>query len=224
VLRVPRIPLSERFPVGHRVNRLTVTGEPFTKNDSRYIPCRCDCGNVRNVSASLLRRPNTFSCGCYADELSRARHLSHNDSTNKFYFRWHGMVRRCTAPAHKSYPYYGGRGIRVCDEWLDYSTFKAWAEATGFKDGLWLERIDNDGNYCPENCTWRTQKEQSNNRRNNVLLTFEGRTQTIAQWADETGINQFAIGNRLRRGWPLEDVLTLPVSAGNSKHKKPSPP
>lgn len=105
-----------------------------------------------------------------------------------------------------------GRGIKVCDEWANsFDAFESWALNAGYDDSLTIDRIDTDLSYTPENCRWVSRKEQSNNKRDNHNLTFDGKTQTISMWAEETGIDRRAITQRLKRGWSVEDALTRPI-------------
>lgn len=119
--------------------------------------------------------------------------------TKPWYPSWHAMIDRCTNPNVKNYPYYGGRGIKVCDEWNDIEKFELWVEMSGYKDGMTLDRINPNGDYCPENCRWATRKQQANNRRNTVRLTFLGEEHTISEWADILGINRSTLNNRYYR-------------------------
>ncbi len=122
-----------------------------------------------------------------------------------------GMKRRCYKPQDKSYKDYGGRGISVCDEWMDkkhgHKNFQEWAIANGWKKGLSIDRIDNNGNYSPDNCRWATPKQQSNNTRFNRLVTINGETKTLSEWADFVGISQRAMTGRIEAGWSEEDLL-----------------
>lgn len=120
----------------------------------------------------------------------------------KLYKVWEGMKRRCNAPQSKNYHRYGGRGVKVCEEWSDYEAFSAWAMANGYKHGLTLDRVENDKGYSPENCRWATMKEQQNNRGNNQKITIDGVEKTVCQWAEEYGINPHTIRGRIKRGWP----------------------
>ncbi len=118
------------------------------------------------------------------------------------------MKDRCYNPNNKRYPHYGGRGIVVCQEWKDnYVSFRDWAICNGYQIGLSLDRINNDGNYSPDNCRWATPKQQAYNRRTNRLITIQGKTQTVTEWAEEVGISIGAFQNRLRYGWSEERLL-----------------
>ena len=125
---------------------------------------------------------------------------------------YHNMKTRCNNPNYDKYMYYGGRGISVCDEWSNsYNAFESWALANGYTDTLTLDRIDPNGNYCPENCRWISRKDQANNRTSNHCLTHNGRTMTIQQWAEETGIPRGCIDQRIAAGWDVNRTLTEPV-------------
>lgn len=121
---------------------------------------------------------------------------------------WRQMHRRCTVSSDKRYEMYGGRGITVCQEWSDFEVFRIWAYNNGYTKGLSIDRINNDGNYCPENCRWATPKEQANNTRRNHIVEFNNETHTIAEWAEITGIPVGTIWKRLSSGWTPQRVLT----------------
>lgn len=124
---------------------------------------------------------------------------------------WEGMIGRCTNPHNKDYVRYGARGIKVFPEWL--ASFEVFRDALPPRpDGATLDRIDNQGNYEPGNVRWSTPKEQAQNRRTNKIVTFNGRSQTVSQWANEIGISRITLAGRLRR-MPVEDALTRPVQA-----------
>lgn len=122
------------------------------------------------------------------------------------------MKTRCYNPNYDKYSYYGGKGICICREWLDsYDAFEEWAIANGYNDSLTIDRIDVNGNYCPENCRWVTRKEQANNRTSNRLITYNGETKSVQQWSDLTGIPHKTLWQRIEAGWPVHKVLTTPV-------------
>lgn len=121
------------------------------------------------------------------------------------------MHSRCENQNHKYYAYYGGRGIRVCDEWNEYIPFRDWAIEAGYNDGLTIDRIEVNGNYNPENCRWATIREQQNNKRSNRLVQFNGASHTISEWSEIVGIKKTTIKERLNAGWSIEKVLTEPV-------------
>lgn len=127
------------------------------------------------------------------------------------YVCWYSMIARCENPKHKSFERYGGRGIKVCGSWRD--SFEAFLADMGERpDGMTLGRIDNDGDYCPENCEWQSWLSQQNNRSNNRLLSHRGKTMTLQQWAEETGIKACTISRRIdKHGWSIADALDIKV-------------
>lgn len=156
---------------GQRFGRLTVIdrAENDRKNQACWR-CRCDCGNVTVVAGARLRRGTTKSCGCYFQERRREKAKTHGGRHERLYGVWYNMRQRCENAKEKSYPYYGGRGIRVCDEWRDYATFREWALANGYdpeaeKGKCTIDRIDVNGNYEPTNCRWVSMAEQNSNKR-----------------------------------------------------------
>jgi len=123
------------------------------------------------------------------------------------------MRFRCSNPNDKEFKNYGGRGISVCIEWMDYIEFSTWAKSAGYGKGLTLDRIDNGGNYCPSNCRWTDWVTQANNSRQNVLLTMDGVTMTAAEWGRKVGIKSSVIRDRLRLGWSDEDAISIPLNS-----------
>lgn len=163
----------------------------------RVVLCECDCENKTRkfVRVDDLRHNKVTSCGCLCEH--------HHMSNTKIYQQWAGMCARCYRKTHSSYKNYGARGISVCKEWRkSFETFYSWATSNGFKDGMTIERIDNDGNYCPENCTLIPKSEQSKNRRNSIYLTYKGETKGLKEWARITGIKY---GTLLKRYHKNED-------------------
>ena len=127
------------------------------------------------------------------------------------------MMDRCYRETSKNYKFYGGRGITVCEEWHEPENFARWADESGYKKGLWLDRIDTNGNYCPENCKWSTPQEQANNRRNNNVLTYRGESHTLAEWARILGVKKSLIKTRVWYGWSPERVIEQEVERHERK-------
>ena len=168
--------------------------------------CRCDCGAETVVRGSTLTAGRTSACASCA---TRESNTTHGKSDSALYRRWRAMKARCTNPNTKHYPDYGGRGIRVCGRWLhSFENFVADMGST-FEPELWIDRIDVDGNYEPSNCRWATPLAQQRNKRNNHVLSFEGRSMTVTDWADEIGVKPNTLIYRLRRGWTLDRALDI---------------
>ena len=139
--------------------------------------CRCDCGNDIIVNGRNLRKGNTKSCGCLKSETTIKRNLTHNLSKTRIYHIWQDLKKRCVNKNCKCFERYGGRGITICQEWLDdFMNFYNWAINNGYQKDLTIDRKDVNGNYCPENCRWVTQKQQANNKRNNRYITYNNKT------------------------------------------------
>lgn len=176
--------------------------------------CRCDCGSACNVRISDLRSSKTKSCGCLYSESRSEINLKHGCSRvgrqtpeNKI---WKRMKARCHTPSDGCYYKYGARGITVCQRWRD--SFPAFLEDMGPRPGqeYSIERVNNDGPYCPENCKWVTRETQSRNKRSNRWITFDGLTLCLTDWSVKTGINLRTLHARLSSGWSIERALTEP--------------
>lgn len=195
---------------GQMYGRLTVIRRIIINDKPRtYWSCTCSCGNTVVVWGDSLRKGTTRSCGCFMRERAVETNTTHGLKDHPLYQMWNGMKQRCSNPRNPKYKNYGGRGIQVCDRWLDFSNFiEDMGEAP---QGMSINRINNDGNYEPSNCQWATPKEQSNNQRSNRVLEFNGKKQTLAQWAEELNINYGTLLDRLNEEWSIEDALTTSV-------------
>ena len=198
---------------GNIYGRLTVLSRAESIKGRAVWDCACSCGGAKAVAASELKKGGTKSCGCLANEQRKAAAQSrcHEFSRANLYREhktWSGMKARCYDPENMAYPFYGGKGVKVCDEWL--ASFEAFFRDMGKRPaGMTLDRKESTGDYCADNCRWGTLKEQANNRANNHYLTHNGETLTIAQWSERTGLKQRCIWNRINRGWPIHRALSL---------------
>lgn len=194
--------------LGRKFGKLTVIEMACNIDGQKAWICKCECGNMTiPVRGYDLRAGRQKSCGCSKRDGKKSSLYKHGGKGTKLYEVFKTMHRRCEAETSNRYSYYGGRGISVSPEWSDFTVFREWAIANGYSEGLTLERIDNDGDYEPNNCRWATMKEQSNNRRNSIFLDIDGQTLTIAQWSDLTGIPYETIYCRYRRGMTGKDVI-----------------
>ena len=187
--------------IGNKYNALTVL-EKTDKRDSSgnvYWLCKCDCGNTRLVKTHSLLSGHTKGCGCHITA-RKGKYVR----KSRLYNTWSCMRKRCYNPNDKRYKKYGGRGITICDEWLDYDNFYEWAMANGYQDDLSIERIDVNGNYEPSNCTWIPMSKQGDNTTRTVKHNINGRLMTIRQIANELGVSYGAVQHRIQRKQSLE--------------------
>lgn len=191
-----------------RLTALEVAGK--NQHNQTMWKCRCDCGNVLDVTGYYLTTGTVRSCGCLKSDLIAQRHTTHGKCNTPLYHIWSGMRDRCNNPNAEKFQYYGGRGIQVCDEWQDFAKFDEWARSNGWCDGLTLDRIDVDGNYCPENCRWVTWKCQQNNKRNSLRYEYNGESHTLSEWADIVQLPYSLLASRRERGWDVAKMLTTP--------------
>lgn len=196
---------------GQRFGRLVAVKEVGrTNNGNAKWLCKCDCGGQKVVASYALRIGRTQSCGCIKAEQNYAKG-THHETGSPIYKLWSCVKNRCYNQNDPKYPQYGGRGITVCDEWkTNYESFRDWCQDNGYKKGLTIDRVNVNGNYCPQNCRFSTQKVQQNNRTNNHLLSFRGETHTMAEWSDILGIPYRRLEHRINRGWSAERALTSP--------------
>ena len=199
--------------IGERFGRLVYFAEAEYRksNRNRRVKARCDCGAIGEYFLLSLRNGETKSCGCIQREGACYRTHGHTTS-RKFspeYYSWASMMTRCNNPKSTHYDKYGGRGIAVCERWNLFANF---LEDMGPRPlGTSIEREDVNKGYDPSNCVWATTKRQSNNKRDNTFLEYNGKRQTVAEWSEETGITYNTIIARIHRlKWSAEKALTTP--------------
>lgn len=197
----------------------------------KYYFCKCKCGRDYICRAGWLQCGSSKSCGCYNREFQRNRiteynkieKVKHNGHGTRLYNAWVAMRQRCFNPNHAAFSYYGGRGITVCEEWnnLDngFEKFKEWSLNNGYNDKLSIDRIDNDWNYCPDNCRWVSMKVQSNNNSNNRLIQIDRWVFPISIWSEILKINKGTIENRLNLGWREIDAVLVPTLPSYVRYK-----
>ena len=206
---------------GQKFNRLTAIEYIGSDKKRSVWRFRCDCGAEVISLAKTVKGGLRKSCGCLKKErLSAAasrQNTTHGLSKSSLFKKYVAMRNRCERPSCNAYKNYGARGIKICDEWLGadgFLHFYHWAMESGYNDfaigSCTIERIDNNGPYAPWNCRWATRKEQANNTRKNVFLTYNGKTQTLAMWSEETGLVDETIRYRINHGWTVEEALTIP--------------
>lgn len=200
---------------GMRFGKLTVLEYTNKRNLNRNIlwRCLCDCGNEIYVATSCLNSGHTKSCGCGKNNFVEMGKIGgkfgkHHLSRTRLYKCYNHMINRCHNSSNIQYKDYGGRGIKVCEEWKnDFISFYNWAMSNGYKDDLTIDRIDVNGNYEPSNCRWVNKYLQANNKRNNVYIACNNETLTIAQWSNRLNINYWNIRRKIQKGWTIQQII-----------------
>lgn len=200
---------------GKSFGRWTVINEAEPKYYSnrriRYWNCRCDCGVERAVKEQSLKDGSSNSCGCYHSDIMHTvgrNRVTHGQSNTRLYRVYRHMICRCTNPHDIRYARYGGRGIRVCDEWNSFEAFYQWSMLTGYDDTKSIDRIDNNGDYRPDNCRWVSISEQANNKSTTRLIEYQGESMSIAEWAVKLGMPYKKLHKRIYSGWSPEKALS----------------
>ena len=206
--------MSSHIKIGDKFGRLTVIGycgvQMISGNPNRVWKCKCDCGNVVDVRTSKLKSGSKRSCGCLMIEHQKEAPIKHGKSHSREFNTWQRMKQRCYTKGCDSYKNYGARGIKVCDRWL-HSFENFYADMGEAPKGYSIDRIDSNGDYCPENCRWASMREQQNNKRNTFLITFNGITKPLSYWSETLGIKSNTIHARIRYlKWSVEKALTTP--------------
>lgn len=194
--------------IGEKYGRLTIA-EKISKLKVKAV---CDCGNTKEYYWNNIKRGLTTSCGCFKNEETKKRNIAnakYGQSRHPLRGVWGNMMDRCYKENDLSYINYGGRGISICDEWKkDFMTFFNWALLNGYKSGLEIDRENNNGNYEPSNCRFVTPAENSKNRRSNVNITYNGKTQILKDWAIELGLNYKTLHKNMKyKGKTFEQAI-----------------
>lgn len=180
----------------------------------KFYQCKCDCGTVFVKRDDMIKNAKHKAC----NNCKRKRNdmVKHNKSNTKLYRIYYGMKQRCNNPSAREYHNYGGRGIKVCDEWEnDFSSFYNWSIGNGYTIGLQLDRINNDENYEPNNCRWVTPIINSNNKRTCVYFEYNGKKLSINQWSRELGINKNTLWRYLRvKKYDIEYIIKVYCRGG----------
>jgi hypothetical protein len=201
---------------GKQFGRLTAQKYIFTKKKQRYWLCACICGQEKTVKGSDLTSGTVKSCGCLYQDLMH--HFSHT----RFYTIWHSIKNRVLNKNSKDFKQYAGRGIEISEKWLKFEGFKddmyesyqKHCEEFGEKNTS-IDRINNNGNYCKENCRWATRQMQANNRRTNHLISHQGVTLTISEWSRKINVSKRSLKSRINLGWSAEEALNTPIKKYN---------
>lgn len=203
---------------GQRFGRLTVT-DTFIKikrkpsgSRTRWL-CKCECGNEIYIDQDHLVGEKTQSCGCYRKEVTSKEHAKHHKTDTRLYNVWCSMKARCYCKTNRCYSLYGGRGIKICDEWLhDFDAFYNWSIKNGYDENairgrFTIERIDVNKGYCPENCTWISQSLQAKNRRNTIMIEYNNEVRPLSAWCEIFNTPYTTAYHRYKRGVSLSALF-----------------
>lgn len=207
--------------IGQKFGKLTVIERAKNSNNgkARWL-CKCECGNEKTILSESLRKGKTSSCGCKYINSNKERNKTHGQTNTRLHKIWSGMKQRCNYPNARCFELYGGRGITVCDEWQhSFESFRDWALLNGYADNLTLDRIDTNGNYCPENCRWATYKTQENNRVNNHRVIYKGKEYTLSKLSEKLNISSSTLAWRINHKWD-EKELSIAPAYNNKKTRR----
>jgi len=210
--------INRKKPPHSRLTAIQII-EPKVEKSGKVRPCVlciCKCGNHHTGTAHSVISGGTISCNCAKKRI----HQTHGLKKHPLYSVWANMRGRCYYDKDDSFKYYGGRGIKVCDEWLcDFKSFYDWAITNGYKKGLQIDRKNNNGNYTPENCRFVTCLTNNQNKRNVHIIEYMGLKLSVTDWASRTGISRHAILQRFKKGWSLDTVFSTKNLQSNFRGK-----
>lgn len=192
-----------------KYGKLTIIGLDHQKTYANgsvvnFVKCKCDCGNEKIINYSNIKRGLVKSCGCITK-------TANGMSKTRIYQIYRHLKNRCYSQKDINYKNYGGRGIKVCQEWKDnFMNFYNWAINNGYQENLTIDRIDVNGNYEPNNCRWVNMRTQQNNRTNNRILEYKGQKKTITEWANYCGLSYRNLHYRLNNGYTIEQAIEKP--------------
>lgn len=183
--------------------------------------CICDCGNIAYVTTSNLTCNRIKSCGCIKQELLMRRNITHNQRHTRLYEVWKGIKQRCYNPKHRAYHNWGGRGIKMCEDWKNnFQSFHDWSYANGYcpenqkdeKNKLTIDRIDVNGNYEPSNCRWVKRSKQARNTRANKIISYRNEEYCLVEWCEILDLYYSTVSARLLKGWSVERAFETPTN------------
>ena len=209
---------------GKKYGRLTVVSRTDRKSGHNWIYlCKCDCGNFKEVSTSNLTGGSVKSCGCLSYENRKKSRPKHGMARDRLYHLYYGIRYRCYNTNSAEYNRYGGRGIKMCEEWKNsFESFKSWSLDNGYNKDLTIDRIDNNGNYEPSNCRWVDRFVQQNNTRRNKFYEYNGELLTLSQLAQKYNFNVQTLFHRLKKYPTVKEAIETPInlSQRRTQHKK----
>lgn len=219
-INVPKGTRFGRWTILEEASPIYISGKP-----RRRYKCQCDCGNIGIVRLECLRNGHSTSCGCLhkqrVSDTFKTHGMSDNGNFTPLYDTWRNMKKRCNNPNTTEYNRYGGRGIKICKEWAtDFQRFYDWAISNGYKEGLTIDRINNDGNYEPDNCRFVTMKVQGNNNSHNHYIEYNGTEYTLSTLSDALHIPYNIVRYRISHcGYNVEQLINYYNNDSNKNRK-----
>ncbi|MFP3041867.1 hypothetical protein LQZ19_08600 [Treponema primitia] len=196
---------------GKRFGKLTAICYEFTRNSHQFWRCKCDCGKEAVIEKGSLGK-GSKSCGCVKREHLINITRKHGKSRERLYIIWNGMIQRCHGKLTTHNSEYQNNSITVCSEWRNVDIFYKWALANGYNERMTIDRIDSNGNYCPENCRWVGMKQQAENRGSTIIIEYNGERLCAADWSKRLGAKHNIVFQRIKRGWDKIKAVSCPIS------------